>query len=72
MAPYDCRAEREGRGYRWNGGDNGGQKAWWINFPECDEPDETGRFSREIYGKPTSLPTAKITAYTGYSEKSVS
>ena len=71
-APYDLRAKLRGRGYRWNSGEDGGHKAWWIDVPECDEPDEMDWLFQEIYGSPRSLPSATITAYSRYSERVLS
>jgi len=71
-APYDLRAILKGRGYRWNSGDNGGHKAWWVDIPECDESAEMEWLAQEIYGSPKMLPSAIITAYTRYSERVLS
>jgi DNA polymerase-3 subunit epsilon len=51
-APYDAKDLLKARGYRWNGGETGGEKAWNTLLPEA-------RFDEEIQW-------LRAIAYRGY------
>ena len=68
-APYEARTLLKARGYRWNPGDDGRAKAWYIDADEsrCDEEREF--LLNEIYKRDIQLPATKITCFERYSDR---
>ncbi len=68
-APYEARALLKARGYRWNPGEDGRAKAWYLDAdePRCEEEREF--LINEIYKRDIRLPTDKITCFERYSDR---
>lgn len=65
-SPFDRKDVLRGRGYKWNNGDDGRARSWWIQVVE-DAVDEEVRFLREeIYRRPVDLPREIVTAHERY------
>ena len=68
-APYEARTLLKARGYRWNSGDDGRAKAWYIDTSEARCEEEKNFLLDEIYKRDIQLPIDKITAFQRYSDR---
>lgn len=66
-SPFESKELLKGRGYRWNGDDNGQPRAWWIDIGEADVEAEKAFLCAEIYKRDFSFRTAVITALNRHS-----
>lgn len=67
-APFDMKDVLKKRGYRWSSGEDGSQKAWYIDIAEDALDSELEFLKAEIYSRPMGeLPTKKINAQLRYS-----
>jgi len=67
-APFDMKDVLKKRGYRWSSGEDGSQKAWYIDIPEEALDSELEYLQAEIYSRPMGeLPKKKINAQLRYS-----
>ena len=66
-APFENKDLLKARGYRWDSGESGGRKAWWIEVPEQDKDEELEWLSSEVYGKKVNIPSAPVDAMIRYS-----
>ena len=65
-APFEHKDILKGRRYRWNPGDDGRPKSWYI---DCDNTaDELEWLRREIYHRDVTPRIDKLTAFTRFSE----
>ncbi len=56
------------RGYRWENGENGKPKSWFIDIPHTDKEAELEFLKSEVYnGSLPELPTVLINAYNRFS-----
>jgi DNA polymerase-3 subunit epsilon len=67
QSPFDLKNELKKRGYRWNSGDDGRPKAWYIDVVEDGEADEVRYLSDHIYRRQVDLFTQVVTALDRYS-----
>lgn len=68
-APYVLRETLKTRGYRWNPGDEGGPKAWYLDIVEDGLESELQFLRREIYGQEdVEITRRRFTAYDRYSK----
>ena len=68
-SPFESRHVLKSRGYRWNPGEDGQPKAWYIDL-EKDQLAEEQRFLDEsIYRRHVELPTKRINAFNRFSER---
>lgn len=51
--PFVTKDVLKARGYRWNGGESGGPKAWWRDVPEDDVAAEEAWLTTTVYGDAT-------------------
>lgn len=49
-APFSAKGALKARGYRWNGGENGRPKAWYVDVPPEREADECRWLAAAVYG----------------------
>lgn len=68
-APFDLKDVLKGRGYRWNGGEDGRPRAWHRDVPDDQLHAEKSFLSSEIFRAETHIPTVKMTAFDRYSER---
>ncbi|SCA55934.1 DNA polymerase III epsilon subunit and related 3'-5' exonuclease [Candidatus Terasakiella magnetica] len=66
-APFDFKDILKGRGYRWNPGNDGRPKAWYIDVLEDELDAEENYLKEEIYQRDVDVFSTKITAYDRYS-----
>ena len=68
-SPFDTKDELKARGYRWNGGENGKPKSWYVDLEETDLASEKNFLQEKIFGRTIELPVDVITAFTRFSER---
>lgn len=68
-SPYEMKDRLKERGYRWNGDEIAGPKAWYTDVAEADRDAELSYLSREIYGYDPGLSPRRITAFERYSDR---
>ena len=68
-SPFDSKDDLKKRGYRWNGGEDGTPRAWWIDVAEADIEAEKAYLFTEVYKRDVSLPIAEITAFNRHSAR---
>jgi DNA polymerase-3 subunit epsilon len=66
-SPFDLKDELKKRGYRWNSGDDGRPKAWYVDIEEGLEADEIHYLREYIYRRDVDLFTQVLTAVDRYS-----
>jgi DNA polymerase-3 subunit epsilon len=68
-APFECKDDLKKRGYRWNGGEDGMPRAWWIDVAKADIEAEKTYLHNEVYKRDVEFPIAEITAFNRYSDR---
>jgi DNA polymerase-3 subunit epsilon len=68
-SPFEQKDKLKVRGYRWNGDDATGPKAWFIDVAEADRESELLFLAQEIYGYDPDLAPRRITAFERFSER---
>lgn len=68
-SPFESKDDLKRRGYRWNGGDDGTPRAWWIDVAEADIEAEKAYLCTEIYKRDVAFPVAEITAFNRHSDR---
>lgn len=68
-SPFDSKDVLKRRGYRWNGGEDGRPRAWWIDVPVDDIEAEKTYLCGEIYKRTVTLPIARVTAFNRHSDR---
>lgn len=68
-APFESKDDLKKRGYRWNSGEDGTPRAWWIDVAEADFETEKTYLRTEIYKRDARFPTAEITAFNRHSAR---
>ena len=61
-SPYELKDVLKARGYRWNGGENGRPKAWYIDVADELKEAEVEFLRREIFKRSIDLNLFRITA----------
>jgi DNA polymerase III subunit epsilon len=68
-APFDLKEQLKKRGYKWSSGENGSQRAWYIDVsPEAYEA-EIEFLRAEIYRYDPPISTKRVDAYDRFSER---
>jgi DNA polymerase III subunit epsilon len=67
QSPFDLRGELKKRGYRWNAGDDGRPRSWFIDVDEEKRDDEIAYLRNSIYLRDVDLLMQTITALDRYS-----
>lgn len=70
-SPFQTKDLLKARGYRWNDGSDGTEKAWWIDLEEEQIEAEVAFLYTEIYRERRQLPLKKLTAFERFSERGV-
>lgn len=68
-SPFEQKDKLKARGYRWNGDDAAGPKAWFIDAAEADREAELTYLAQEIYGYDPGLTPKRITAFERFSDR---
>jgi len=68
-APYDLKDELKKRGYRWSAGENGTQRAWYIDVSQEQRDSEIAFLHTEIYRYDAPVTTMRIDAYDRFSDR---
>lgn len=68
-APFELKDTLRERGYKWNPGNNGSLRAWFIDVPEDLKTAELDFLQNEIYRREVDVPTRRIDAYTRFSDR---
>ncbi|MBO9546961.1 3'-5' exonuclease [Caulobacter sp.] len=68
-APYELKDKLKARGYRWNGDDATGPKAWFTDIPEHNREAELTWLAQDIYGYDPQLSPRRITAFERFSDR---
>ncbi|MBI1686775.1 3'-5' exonuclease [Caulobacter hibisci] len=68
-SPFEMKDKLKARGYRWNGEDAAGPKAWFTDVAEADRDAELLFLTQEIYGYDPQLSPKRITAFERFSER---
>jgi DNA polymerase III subunit epsilon len=68
-APYEKKDLLKESGYRWNNGDNGQPKAWYIEVFDDEAYREQEFLTREIYGADQSPRIDEVNAFNRYSSR---
>lgn len=68
-APFEFKDQLKARGYRWNDGNDGRHKAWFIDVSLEGYEGEYGFLETEVYKNTINLPVTKITAKNRYSAR---
>lgn len=68
-APFELKETLKARGYRWNSGDNGQPKAWYIDTTPEEREAEIAYLEAEIFRRSINLKVDKINAKVRYSDR---
>lgn len=68
-APYELKDTLKARGYRWDPGRTGRERAWWIEIPEEACAVEHAWLIRNVYAMGGEPTMKKMTARERYSER---
>lgn len=68
-SPFDQKDKLKARGYRWNGEEAAGPKAWYTDVAEADREAELLFLAQEIYGYDPGLTPRRITAFERFSDR---
>lgn len=68
-APYDLKHLLKSRRYRWNSGEEGGRRSWFIDVAEGRLDEEMRFLKEEIYGRDVDIPTLRMTAYERHADR---
>lgn len=66
-SPFPAKDTLKARGYRWNPGDDGRPKSWYVDL-RPDALDAEREFLNGLYKHEVNLPMDKLTAYERFSE----
>jgi DNA polymerase-3 subunit epsilon len=68
-SPFDSKDILKARGYRWNDGSDGRNKAWYLDVGFEAYEAECHFLEKEIYQREINLPITTITALERFSER---
>lgn len=68
-APYDLKDLLKKRGYKWSAGENGTQRAWYIDVSHEQRDSEIAFLHTEIYRYDAAVTTKRIDAYDRFSDR---
>ncbi|MNQ89582.1 DNA polymerase III subunit epsilon [compost metagenome] len=68
-APFEFKDRLKARGYRWNPGDGGTPRAWYIDRAKPDLEAELNFLREEIYGGDVDPLVRRIDAFDRYSDR---
>jgi len=68
-APFELKDTLKARGYRWNGENRVGPKAWYVEVGEHDLEAELAYLKVEIYQREIDLLVQRLTAYNRFTDR---
>jgi len=68
-SPFETKDILRQRGYRWNTGDNGKPKAWYIDIAESATEAEFAWLRENVFHRSLKLPTTPITPFNRFSSR---
>lgn len=68
-SPFELKDILKSRGYRWDGGENGRRRAWYIDVSDDLKEAELDFLKREIYQRDIDLRPLRVSAYERFSER---
>lgn len=68
-SPFEQKDKLKARGYRWNGDDIAGPRAWYADIPDPELEAELAFLTQEIYGYDPGLTPKRITAFERFSDR---
>jgi DNA polymerase-3 subunit epsilon len=68
-SPFEMKDKLKARGYRWNGEEAAGPKAWFTDVADADREAELLFLAQEIYGYDPGLTPKRLTAFERFSER---
>ncbi|MDX3968261.1 MAG: 3'-5' exonuclease [Bradyrhizobium sp.] len=68
-APFELRETLKRRGYRWDPGENGRPRAWFVDVPGEALDAERDFLRTEIYRREVDIDARRIDAYDRYSDR---
>ncbi|MDA9483097.1 DNA polymerase III subunit epsilon [Bradyrhizobium sp. CCBAU 11445] len=68
-APFELRQVLKDRGYRWDPGENGRTRAWFVDLAEGAVEAERDFLRREIYRRDVDIDARRIDAFDRYSDR---
>ena len=68
-SPFESKDLLKARGYRWNSGENGRLRAWYIDLPEDAREQELEFLRAKVYARDVNLPTQQINAFNRFSAR---
>lgn len=68
-SPFESKDILKERGYRWNPGENGNPKSWYLDIPREKLSHETNFLHQEVYGQDVELRVDEIDAFNRYSDR---
>ncbi|AZS19186.1 3'-5' exonuclease [Caulobacter sp. FWC26] len=68
-SPFEMKDKLKARGYRWNGEEAAGPKAWFTDVADSDREAELLFLTQEIYGYDPGLTPRRLTAFERFSER---
>ncbi|HZQ14065.1 MAG TPA: 3'-5' exonuclease [Pseudolabrys sp.] len=68
-SPYDLKEVLKARGYRWNNGEDGAPRAWFVDVEEECRDAEFAFLRNEIYQREVDLRWVSLTAFERFSAR---
>lgn len=68
-SPFETKDILRQRGYRWNTGDNGKPKAWYIDVAQDATDAEMAWLRDNVFHRDVNLPTTPITPFNRFSSR---
>jgi DNA polymerase III subunit epsilon len=68
-SPFDLKETLKARGYRWNAGENGQPKAWYIDVVDQQKDAEVAFLNKNIFKRNIDLRLVRITALERHSDR---
>lgn len=66
-SPFDFKDLLKGRGYRWNSGNDGHPKSWYLDINTANLESELAYLKKDIYQSEQDIVVTKLTAFDRYS-----
>jgi DNA polymerase-3 subunit epsilon len=68
-SPFDFKDLLKARGYRWNSGNDGHPKSWYLDINTANLESELSYLKQDIYQREEDIVVTKLTAFDRYSAR---
>jgi DNA polymerase-3 subunit epsilon len=68
-SPFDFKDLLKARGYRWNSGNDGRPKSWYLDINTTNLESELSYLKKDIYQREQDIVVTKLTAFDRYSAR---